>query len=108
MATLTKKLRAGLVLLAGVMPAATYTAREVVTGHQLLADSVTTLPNGTLVDGLSLYKRPVQLPLNHERRLCRAFEQQGRAGVLAYCKQYIQPEHFEAFSAKLSELVPAS
>lgn len=107
MATLTKKLRAGLQLLAGVMPEATYTFREVVLGQQLLDEKMLTGADDKPIQPKQLYTRNGQRPLNHGRRLCQAYERSGRAGVLGYCQQYIEPEHFANFSAKLSELVPA-
>lgn len=110
MPTLTKKLRAGLILLAAVMPDDTYRAREIVTGRDLLEEKPDRLQlsNGSEIDLEKLYKRPgTPRSVNHERRLCRAFENNGRDAVLAYCKRYIEPEKFAGFAEKLAELVPA-
>lgn len=108
MATLTKKLRAGLALLAGVMPEAASKIYEKVGGDTLLAEGVTHLKDGTAIDRYRTYRRAtMQGAVNHERRLCRAYEREGRDGILTYCQQYIEPEHFATFSAQLSELVPA-
>ncbi|AMJ65038.1 hypothetical protein [Hymenobacter sp. PAMC 26628] len=108
MATLTKKLRTGLALLAGVMPEAASKIFEKVTGETLLAEGVTKLADGTPIQRFRMYRRAtMQGAVNHERRLLKAFELEGRAGVLAYCQKYIEPEHFGSFAAKLAELVPA-
>lgn len=107
MPKLTKKLRVGLTLLAGVMPETTENFREIVTGRQLLAENVTHLASGKKVQPGGLYGRFAQRAVNHARRLCGAFARAGRAGVLAYCTPHIEPQHLALFSTRLSELVPA-
>ena len=107
MSKLTKKLRAGLLLLAGQLPETLITTREKVDGATLLAEGIGRMANGAKVEPKARYSRAVQkVPANHGRRLCTAFERGGRAGVLAYCRPHIEPDKFEMFSAKLSELVP--
>lgn len=103
---LTKELRKGLTAVADCFPATTETFREVVAGQQLLEENTSKLPNGKPVEAKQLYQRNGQRQVNHGRRLCKAYEAAGRAGVLDYCRPHIEPEHFAAFSAKLSELVP--
>jgi len=107
MPKLTKKLQAGLLLLAGQLPETKITTREVVTGSVLISEGLVRLPDGSKVLADRSYRRSVQEKnANHGRRLCIAFERSGRAGVLAYCKPHIEADKFELFSAKLSELVP--
>lgn len=107
MPNLTKKLRAGLLLLAGQLPETLITTREKVDGRTLLTEGIGLLPNGAKVDPWAKYSRAVQkVPANHGNRICKAFEQSGRAGVLAYCGPHIEADKLELFSAKLSELVP--
>jgi hypothetical protein len=103
---LTKELRKGLTAVAECFPATTENFREVVLGQQLLDENTIKLPNGKPVEAKQLYQRDGQRPVNHGRRLCKAYEGAGRAGVLDYCRPHIEPENFAAFSAKLSELVP--
>jgi hypothetical protein len=109
MPKLTAQLRAGLVLLAGVMPEQKELVGERATGAQILADNpLARLKGGLPLDPKQTYRRMVAKgPVNHARRIVRAYETGGRAGVLAYCKPHIEPENFALFSAKLSELVPA-
>ncbi|WP_151087375.1 hypothetical protein [Hymenobacter baengnokdamensis] len=110
MPKLTQELRAGLTALAAELPAQTYLIGEVVSGQQLLDENPgkTKLTGGGEVDPKQTYKRLGNPhPVNHARRLLRAFERAGRAGVLAYCKPHIEPANFGLFSTKLSELVPA-
>jgi hypothetical protein len=108
---LTKQLRKGLTLVAGKLPETTEAFREKVTGEQLLAEGKLVLDSGKdsgkAIKKGYLYGRAAQRPVNHGRRLCAAYEAQGRAGVLAYCTPYIEPADLALFSAKLSELVPA-
>lgn len=104
---LTKQLKKGLTLVAGQLPSTTEPFREKVTGETMLAEGKTHLHTGKAIKKGYLYGREAQRPVNHARRLCAAYEQRGRAGVLAYCTPYIEPENLAAFSAKLSELVPA-
>lgn len=110
MPKLTKKLRAGLKLLATAMPDAFYNIREKVTGRRLMEENpgVTHLKTGSKIDPRGLYGRPATRPINHANRLFGAFERAGRAGVLRYCQAYIEAEHFGMFSEKLAELVPES
>lgn len=103
---LTKELRKGLTAVAECFPATTENFREVVLGQQLLDEHISKLPNGQPVEAKQLYQRDGPRSVNHGRRLCKAYEKKGRAGVLDYCRPHIEPEHFAAFSAKLSELVP--
>lgn len=107
MPTLTKQLKKGLTLLAEHLPETTEPFRENVTGETMLAEGKTHLHTGKPIKKGYLYGREAQRPVNHARRVCAAFEQRGRAGVLAYCTPYIESEHLALFSAKLSELVPA-
>lgn len=107
MPTLSKYLKRNLALMAGKLPETTAPFREKVTGTQLLKENITHLPDKSKVLPNQLYGRWAQRPVNHARRVCAAFEQRGRAGVLAYCTPYIEPENLALFSAKLSELVPA-
>lgn len=109
---LTKELRKGLTALADCFPATTENFREVVLGQQLLDEGTILLPGtielpkGKPVEAKLLYQRDGQRPVNHGRRLCKAYEGGGRKAVLDYCQPHIEPENFAAFSAKLSELVP--
>jgi len=107
MPTLTRELKKGLTLVAGKLPETTEPFKQKVTGETMLAEGKTHLHDGKAIKKGYLYSREAQRPVNHARRLCAACEQRGRAGVLAYCTPYIEPEHLTAFSAKLSELVPA-
>jgi hypothetical protein len=107
MPTLSKALRKNLTLMASKLPETTETFREKVMGEQLLKENITHLPDKSKVLPNLVYRRGAQRPVNHARRVCAAFEQRGRAGVLAYCTPYIESEHLALFSAKLSELVPA-
>ena len=104
MPNVSKKLRAGLVLLAAEIP-----VRQKLLGSQLLKDNpLARMPDGSAIEPQQLYGQTVDTgTVNHARRLVRAYEAAGRAGVLAYCQPHIEPEHFGLFSAKLSELVPA-
>jgi len=111
MPKLTKELKAGLTALAQVFPATTENFRKKVTGQQLLSEGtahVATNKGVQPVKRAAVYGISAQRPVNHARRLCGAYANQGRAGVLDYCRPHIEPAHFAAFSAKLSELVPAS
>lgn len=103
---LTKELRKGLTAVAECFPATTENFREVVLGQQLLNEGTILLPDGEPVEAKGLYKRDGQRLVNHGRRLCKAYQDAGRTGVLDYCRPHIEPENFAAFSAKLSELVP--
>lgn len=103
---LPKELRKGLTLLADVLPETTENFRQKVTGAQLLQENITRLPGGQAIEAKRLYSRSAQRRVNHKHRLHGAYTNAGRAGVLDYCRPHIEPEHFAAFSAKLSELVP--
>lgn len=109
MPTITKELRAGLQLLAAAMPEDTCLQGERISGRELLQESpLARAAGGKAIDPRATYRRLVPKgKVNHGRRLVRAYERGGRAGVLAYCQQYIEPAQFAAFSAKLSKLVPA-
>lgn len=109
MPSIIKKLKAGLLLLASHLPEEKSLVGEVATGAQCLAENpASQRRDGRAIDPQASYRRLVPKgQVNHGRRLVKAYEQGGRAGVLAYCKKYIEPQHFDGFATKLSQLVPA-
>lgn len=109
MPSITKELKAGLLLLAAELPEEKALVGQVVTGAQAMSENpLSRQKTGQPLDPDARYRRLVPTgSVNHGKRLVRAYERGGRNNVLAYCKKYIEPQRYEDFAAKLSALVPA-
>lgn len=66
------------------------------------------LANTKEIDGIEvdpekeyILTMPFRNEVNHYLRIKRAFKNHGRAGVIKYCRPFINPEHFGKFQVSI-------
>ncbi len=100
MPKLNKKTGKAIRELADSLPQQRYTVPDstLVSGADLILANTTEI-DGVPVDPEKLYDYhlPRYHEVNHKRRLKRAFNSRGKAGVIDYCNPYLLPESKEDF-----------
>ena len=73
-------------------------------GHQLSDAQKEKMAEIPIVDQEKYYatKLTSKIEVNHERRLRRSYERQGKAGIMHYIKAFVKPEGLLVLEAQLN------